>query len=238
MVRFCLDVNVMGTENVLRAALAEGKATSSTRANAPNAPRVVYAASSTHYGNQPTPFHESLSETLTSPYAHSKRSGEAVALLYDALHGVPATSLRLFMVYGPRQPRDGAYAIVTGTFLRAVENGEPLTIEGDGSQFRDFVHVADVARAFVLAAQTENARGAALNVGTGVGVSIGSVAEMVSPGGARASAPARAGDLRGTLADTCAAKRVLGFEARRDFGEEMRAAAEASRQRSLKQPEA
>jgi UDP-glucose 4-epimerase len=61
---------------------------------------------------------------------------------------------------------------------------------------------------------------------------------MVSPGGARASAPARAGDLRGTLADTCAAKRVLGFEARRDFGEEMRAAAEASRQRSLKQPEA
>ena len=235
MVRFCLDVNVGGTENVMRAALAASK----ERSNEGDAPaRVVYAASSTHYGNQPVPFTESKPELLTSPYAHSKRSGEAVAFLYDALHGVPATSLRLFMVYGPRQPRDGAYAIVTGTFLRAVENGEPLTIEGDGSQFRDFVHVADVARAFVLAAQTENARGAALNVGTGVGVSIGSVAEMVSPGGARASAPARASDLRGTLADTCAAKRVLGFEARRDFREEMRAAAEASRQRSLKQPKA
>ena len=237
MVRFCLDVNVMGTENVLRAALAEGKATSSTRANAPNAPRVVYAASSTHYGNQPTPFHESAPERLTSPYAHSKRSGEAVVLLYDALHGVPATSLRLFMVYGHREPRDGAYAVVTGTFLKALERGSALKIEGDGSQFRDFVHVTDVARAFVLAAQSDDARGVALNVGTGEGVSVSEVADIVSPGGARAFAPARANDLRGTLADTCAAKRVLGFEAKRDFREEMRATAEAARREREKAPD-
>ena len=159
-----------------------------------------------------------------------------MALLYDALHGVPVTSLRLFMVYGPRQPRDGAYAIVTGTFLRAVENGEPLTIEGDGSQFRDFVHVADVARAFVLAAQTENARGAALNVGTGWRLDGKRRRDGVA--GRHAPRRRRAPATCGTRSDTCAAKRVLGFEARRDFGEEMRAAAEASRQRSLKQPEA
>lgn len=225
MVRFCLDVNVGGTERVARAA-AEA-----ARDERREPARLVYAASSTHYGNQNTPFHESAPERLTSPYAHSKRSGEAVALLYDALHGVPATSLRLFMVYGERAPRDGAYAVVTGTFLKAVEKGEALKIEGDGSQFRDFVHVSDVARAFVLAAQTDAARGAAINVGTGEGVSVAEVAEIASPGGARAFAPARANDLRGTLADTCAAKRVLGFEAKRDFREEMRAAAEAARRK-------
>ena len=231
MVRFCLDVNVAGTENVARAAAAAAR-------EAKRAPaRVVYAASSTHYGNQPTPFHESAPERLTSPYAHSKRSGEAVVLLYDALHGVPATSLRLFMVYGHREPRDGAYAVVTGTFLKALERGSALKIEGDGSQFRDFVHVTDVARAFVLAAQSDDARGVALNVGTGEGVSVSEVADIVSPGGARAFAPARANDLRGTLADTCAAKRVLGFEAKRDFREEMRAAAEAARREREKAPD-
>ena len=231
MVRFCLDVNVAGTENVARAAAAAAR-------EAERAPaRVVYAASSTHYGNQPTPFHESAPERLTSPYAHSKRSGEAVVLLYDALHGVPATSLRLFMVYGHREPRDGAYAVVTGTFLKALERGSALKIEGDGSQFRDFVHVTDVARAFVLAAQSDDARGVALNVGTGEGVSVSEVADIVSPGGARAFAPARANDLRGTLADTCAAKRVLGFEAKRDFREEMRAAAEAARREREKAPD-
>ena len=231
MVRFCLDVNVAGTENVARAAAAAAR-------EAKRAPaRVVYAASSTHYGNQPTPFHESAPERLTSPYAHSKRSGEAVVLLYDALHGVPATSLRLFMVYGHREPRDGAYAVVTGTFLKALERGSALKIEGDGSQFRDFVHVTDVARAFVLAAQSDDARGVALNVGTGEGVSVSEVADIVSPGGARAFAPARANDLRGTLADTCAAKRVLGFEAKRDFREEMRATAEAARREREKAPD-
>ena len=231
MVRFCLDVNVAGTENVARAAAAAAR-------EAKRAPaRVVYAASSTHYGNQPTPFHESAPERLTSPYAHSKRSGEAVVLLYDALHGVPATSLRLFMVYGHREPRDGAYAVVTGTFLKALERGSALKIEGDGSQFRDFVHVTDVARAFVLAAQSDDARGVAHNVGTGEGVSVSEVADIVSPGGARAFAPARANDLRGTLADTCAAKRVLGFEAKRDFREEMRATAEAARREREKAPD-
>jgi nucleoside-diphosphate-sugar epimerase len=228
MVRFCLDVNVGGTENVMRAALAASK----ERSNEGDAPaRVVYAASSTHYGNQPVPFTESKPELLTSPYAHSKRSGEAVAFLYDALHGVPATSLRLFMVYGERQPKEGAYAVVTGTFLRRLENGEPVTIEGDGSHFRDFVHVSDVARAFVLAAQTDAARGAAINVGTGRSVSVRQVADIVSPQ-SQTNAPARANDLKGTLADTCLAKRVLGFEAKRDFRREMRAAVEAAKRKT------
>ena len=233
MVRFCLDVNVGGTENVMRAALAASK----ERSNEGDAPaRVVYAASSTHYGNQPVPFTESKPELLTSPYAHSKRSGEAVALLYDALHGVPATSLRLFMVYGERQPSEGAYAVVTGTFLRRLENGEPVTIEGDGSHFRDFVHVSDVARAFVLAAQTDAARGAAINVGTGRSVSVRQVADIVSPQ-SQTNAPARANDLKGTLADTCLAKRVLGFEAKRDFRREMRAAVEAAKRKTKPEDE-
>jgi nucleoside-diphosphate-sugar epimerase len=106
-----------------------------------------------------------------------------------------------------------------------------VTIEGDGSHFRDFVHVSDVARAFVLAAQTDAARGAAINVGTGRSVSVRQVADIVSPQ-SQTNAPARANDLKGTLADTCLAKRVLGFEAKRDFRREMRAAVEAAKRKT------
>jgi nucleoside-diphosphate-sugar epimerase len=219
MMRYCLDVNALGTENVMRAALVE------TRKAKDSKIKVVYAASSTHYGNQRTPFHESFPEILSSPYAHSKRSGESVVLLYDKLHDVPSISLRLFMVYGKREPSDGAYRVVTGTFLKQFSNDQALTIEGDGSHFRDFVHVADVARAFVMAAQSEKARGVSVNVGSGKAVTIKQVADLIDPHHQRRVA-AREHDLVGTLADTCAAKRVLGFEAKRDFATEMQRAVE------------
>ena len=104
-VRFCLDNNVLGTDNVLRASLTA------------KVSKVVYAASSTYYGNQPTPFAETLEYAVSSPYAQTKREGGAK--LYDELHGLPTVSLRLFMVYGERQPTEGAYSIVTGTFSQA-----------------------------------------------------------------------------------------------------------------------
>ena len=215
MIAFSLDVNVRGTANVMEAARLMGDSTSKSQ----SIPRVIYAASSTHYGNQPTPFREDAAEVLSSPYAHSKRSGEAVALLYGQLHAVPVISLRLFMVYGDREPTDGAYKVVTGVFRKTARLNKALIIEGDGTQFRDFVHVSDVAKAFVLAAQAESVTNSIFNVGTGVSTSIKSVADMISSD-QKFIAP-RKNDLRGTLADTCSAKRVLGFEAKRGFREEM-----------------
>ena len=207
MIRFCLDNNVLGTDNVLRASLTA------------KVSKVVYAASSTYYGNQPTPFAETLEYAVSSPYAQTKREGEMLAKLYDELHGLPTVSLRLFMVYGERQPTEGAYSIVTGTFLRQAAAGEPLTIEGDGSHYRDFVHVAD-ARAMVLAYQNPDARGTEVNVGSGDAVRVGEVADMISK--EQVHVPRRENDLVGTLADTCKAKKLLGFETTRVFKDEMR----------------
>ena len=209
MVKFCVENNVVGTENVLRAAL-----------RARTVRKVVYAASSTYYGNQPTPFAESLPMKISSPYAVTKHQGELLMRVYDEVHGLPTVNLRFFMVYGDRQPESGPYAVMTGIFLSQRERGEALTVEGDGTHFRDFVHVDDVVRSMILAWERAELRGVAVNVGSGRAVTVNEVAELI--GGEVRRGPARAGDLEGTLADTCAAKRALGFEARKSFEREIR----------------
>ena len=95
-----------------------------------------------------------------------------------------------------------------------------IYLPGDGSQSRDFVHVSDVARAFALAAQTPAANGLSVNVGSGTALSVSALADMV--GGERVAAAARVNDLRATLASTCRAKEVLGFETTRDFRDALR----------------
>ena len=209
MVKFCVENNVVGTENVLRSALRAGTVR-----------KVVYAASSTFYGNQPTPFAESLPMKISSPYAVTKLQGELLMRVYDEVHGLPTVNLRFFMVYGERQPESGAYAVMTGIFLAQRERGEALTVEGDGTHFRDFVHVDDVVRSMILAWERAELRGVTVNVGSGRAVTVNEVAEMI--GGEVKRVPPRAGDLEGTLADTCAAKRTLGFEARKNFEREIR----------------
>ena len=209
MVKFCVENNVVGTENVLRSALRAGTVR-----------KVVYAASSTFYGNQPTPFAESLPMKISSPYAVTKHQGELLMRVYDEVHGLPTVNLRFFMVYGERQPESGAYAVMTGIFLAQRERGEALTVEGDGTHFRDFVHVDDVVRSMILAWERAELRGVTVNVGSGRAVTVNEVAEMI--GGEVKRVPPRAGDLEGTLADTCAAKRTLGFEARKNFEREIR----------------
>ena len=203
MVNFCIENNVVGTDNVLRASLAA------------KVGKVVYAASSTYYGNQPVPFAEDLPMTVSSPYAQTKYEGELLMNLYNELYKLPTVNCRFFMVYGPRQPSEGPYAIVTGVFLKQRESGKPLTIEGDGSHFRDFIHVSDVARGLVMAYQNPEARGMTINLGSGSAVSVKEVADMVSA--EQVHLPERPNDLVGTLANTCVAKSVLGFETREDF---------------------
>lgn len=203
MATFNIERNALGTSNVLEAA-NETKLVN----------KVVYAASSTFYGNQPVPYVEGMPFRPTSPYAASKYMGELQMLTNDGLYNLPTLSLRFFMVYGPRNPSDGAYAIVTGKFLRRLMANEPLVIEGTGQQFRDFVHVRDVARACILGYQS-SVHGISVNVGSGVAHSVKDVADLISSN--QEHVAARRGDLEGTLADTCKAKELLRFNTSYDF---------------------
>jgi len=209
MATFNIERNALGTSNVLEAA-NETKLVN----------KVVYAASSTYYGNQPVPFDEEDPFRPTSPYAASKYMGELQMLTNDGLYSLPSLSLRFFMVYGPRNPSEGAYAIVTGKFLRRLLDGKPLLVEGSGVQFRDFVHVQDVGRSCILGYQGD-IRGTSINVGSGVAYSVKDVADMISSN--QEHVVARRNDLSGTLANTCRAKELLHFNASYDFRETMMA---------------
>ena len=149
-----VDVNVEGLLRVIEFA--------STR----RVPRIVFASSSTVYGNQ-----EGIGLTESTPpqpltvYALTKLAGEHLLRLYSAMHGFTHCSLRLFNVYGPRQAPDHPYANVTCKFSHAAANGLPVKLYGDGRQSRDFVYVADVVRAFLAVLERSDQQ--MYNVGTG-----------------------------------------------------------------------
>ncbi|KAJ3023481.1 hypothetical protein HKX48_002908 [Thoreauomyces humboldtii] len=214
MARFCTEVNALGSWNVLDAARKH------------KIKKVMYAASSTYYGNQPAPQSERDAPDFITPYAASKFEGEMQMQMFNNLFGVPTVSLRLFMVYGPRQPSKGAYAIVTGVFARQAAAGLPLTIEGEGDHSRDFIHVKDIVEGLILAQQTETVRGQVINLGTGTGYTVQQVADLVSPN--QVHVTGRKNDLMKTLADTCKMKKVLGYQPQREFLPEMSAVAQAT----------
>ncbi|MHC3437940.1 NAD-dependent epimerase/dehydratase family protein [Natrialbaceae archaeon A-gly3] len=178
--------------------------------------RVVAASSAAVYGHPvELPVTETTATEPASPYGVQKLALDEYARLYDRLYDLPTVTLRYFNVYGPRQ--QGPYSGVISTFLEQVRAGEPLTIEGDGEQTRDFVHVEDVVRANLLAATTDCV-GQAFNVGTGKRTSILELAETVRKAtGADVPIihqPPRQGDVRHSGADVSKARRKLGFEAR------------------------
>jgi UDP-glucose 4-epimerase len=200
-----LRVNVDGTVNVLEAARHAG------------AQRLVYAASSSCYGIPdvfPTP--ETAELRPQYPYALSKRLAEDCVLHWGRVYGMQANSLRLFNVYGPRAQTRGAYGGVFKVFLPQLLAGRPLTIVGDGTQVRDFVHVHDVARAFVLAA-TSPCHGEVFNVGSGEPQSVNRLAELL--GGEREHLPKRPGEPDATWADIGRITRLLGWRAEIGFEE-------------------
>lgn len=189
--------NVLGTANIL-AAIAKSE----------HDLHLVYAGSSTAYGLRRVPHHEDLLPDVQSPYSATKLAGELLIRSFVVTFGIKATVLRYFQVYGPGQPTTGAYALVTGVFLRQYAAGEPLTIEGDGSQTRDFVHVTDVARANVAALE-KNSEGMPINIGAGVMHSVSALADLISP--EQVHLPPRRIDLKETLADITCARDVLGW---------------------------
>ena len=192
--------NIDGTMSVLMAC-REGKVR-----------RVVYAGSSSSYGDQEKlPFTEDMRSNPLSLYALQKYVGEELMRLFSLNYGLETVSLRFFSVYGPHMRPDGAYALALPKFLAAKKAGKPLTITGDGSQTRDFTHVKDVTRACLLAATKDTVgKWKMLNIAAGRNVSVNTLAEMI--GGEKEYVAPRAGDAKDTWGDTTKAKELLGWE--------------------------
>ncbi len=201
--------NVDGTVRVLEAAR-----------NAKVA-RFLYAASSSCYGlaeEVPTP--ERAPTRPMYPYALTKWIGEQQVLHWTQTYGLPAVSLRLFNVYGPRQRTNGAYGAVFGVFLAQKLADKPFTVVGDGSQSRDFTYVTDVADAFMAAASSSET-GEVFNVGSGGHYSINHLVALL--GGNAVYLPKRPGEPDITFADIAKIHCLLGWRPKVPFEEGVRA---------------
>ena len=198
-------VNVEGTVNVLLAARDE------------QVRRVVFASSSSVYGNSGTlPRREDAAPDPISPYAVAKLAAERYCVSASRVYPLEAVALRYFNVFGPHQDPHSQYAAVVPKFIAAVAAGEPVPIYGDGKQSRDFTYIANVVEANLLAAEADGVSGAILNVATGRSATVDELADTI--GGIlgkpveKEYLPARAGDVRDSWADVSEARRLLGFE--------------------------
>lgn len=173
--------------------------------------RVVYAASSSAYGDQMVmPLKETMIPQPKSPYGLHKYYGEVMLKLWNDIHKIETVSLRFFNVYGPHFDPNGAYALVIGKFLKQRVENKPMTVTGDGEQTRDFVHVRDIVDALVRASRSENVgHGEVLNVGTGRGVSVNEIARMI--GGPIEYIPPRI-EPKHALADSSYIQLTLGWQ--------------------------
>jgi UDP-glucose 4-epimerase len=179
--------------------------------------RVVYAASSSAYGDTPTlPKIETMPARPRSPYALQKYTGEVYCQLFTELYGLETVALRYFNVYGPRQDPKSEYAAVIPRFVTACLGGVAPRIYGDGEQTRDFTCVVDAVRANLLAADAPRASGSVCNVAAGARTSLNQLlAEIRLQTGARVEpihVPAREGDVRDSLASLERSRELLGYE--------------------------
>ena len=209
------EVNISGTFNVLLAAHAGGVA------------RVVYAASSSAYGDTLVlPKVEDMAPRPKSPYALQKLAGEGYCTAFSESYGLETVSLRYFNVFGPRQDPTSAYSGVLSLFLKAAIEGRPPTIFGDGEQSRDFTYVEDVAELNLKAARAKGVSGRVYNGGNGGRITLNQAWDLVQRlAGVTLPAnygPPRRGDVRDSQADVTLAVRDLGHAPRFSFEEGMR----------------
>ena len=186
--------------------------------------RFVYSSTSSGYGNNPYPNDETQPDDCLNPYSASKVAGEKFCKMYYNLYGLETVVLRYFNVFGQRSPTKGQYAPVIGIFRRQRDAGEPLTLVGDGSQRRDFVHVEDVARANYLASMLplknmakfngHDYTGEVFNVGSGKNYSIKEIADAISDN--QINIPKREGEMDTTLADISKIGKVIGWQPKID----------------------
>ena len=189
--------NCVGTATILQCAREAG------------VKRFVYSSTSSAYGNNPYPNVETQPDDCLNPYSASKAAGEKFCKMYYDLYGLETVVLRYFNVFGERSPARGQYAPVIGIFERQSEAGESLTLVGDGSQKRDFIHVKDVARANYIAAtgSLDNHLGEVFNIGSGKNYSIKEIADTISSN--QVNIPMRDGEMDTTLADITKAQSIL-----------------------------
>ncbi len=209
--RFFNEVNTTGTLNVLEAARAAGVA------------RVMFAASSSAYGENEVPWVETMPPMPCSPYAATKLAGEGLVRAYSHSYGLDTAALRYFNVFGPRQNANSAYAAVIAAFAKAIVGGKQPLIYGDGEQSRDFTYIDNVVHANLLAARSAKPiKGEVINVGCGGQITVNHLAALVAPILGRPDLkpvhmPERAGDLKHSYADLRQAREILGFEPIVDF---------------------
>jgi len=207
-------VNAGGTLNVLEAA----RRTRVHAGQAGGVRRVVFASSTALYGDHVAlPLQEELPPRPLSPYAASKAAGEMYCTAFHASYGVPTVAMRFFNIYGPRQDPSSPYSGVVSIFAARMTRGERPVIYGDGKQTRDFVYVADVVRALLLACERDAAIGTVFNVASGKQTSILELAatlnQVLGTSLAPTFAPARAGEVRFSEGDARRAQEALGWEA-------------------------
>jgi len=200
-----LETNINGTQNVLLTARDAGVR------------RVVYASSSSVYGNTPTlPKREDMPTNPMSPYAVQKLTGELLCRVFTQIYGLETVALRYFNVFGPRQDPTSQYAAVIPRFLTAlIEKRRPIVF-GDGEQTRDFTYIANVVQANLLAATSPEAIGHAMNIGCGEQISLNTVlrlaGELLNMTIDVEYREPRPGDVRNSLADISLAQRLLGYK--------------------------
>ena len=197
-------VNIDGTLNVLVAA-RDAKVR-----------RVVYAASSSAYGETPTlPKVETMPAEPISPYGITKYVGELYAQVFGRVYGLENASVRYFNVFGPRQDPTSQYSGVLSRFMLGAIRGEPLTIYGDGEQSRDFTYVDNVVDETLRACEANGASGKVFNGGTGARITLNQVVKLLEKiTGKKLQVkydPPRAGDIRDSQAEISLAKKVLGY---------------------------
>ena len=190
-------------------------------------PRVVYASSSSVYGDRPElPKREDQPPAPVSPYAVSKAAGEQYAAAWTRLYGVETVGLRYFNVFGPRQDPKSQYAAVIARFIQWGLRGQPLEVHGDGTQSRDFTYIDNVVEANVLAGKAPGAAGEVFNIGCGDRVSLLDIVArlegLLGKKLERRHTPSRAGDVPHTLADVSKAKRLMGYSPLVGFDEGFR----------------
>lgn len=207
-----LDINVVGTQNVLLAARDAGVR------------RVIVASSCAVYGDgQHLPASEEQGPSPISPYAAHKLATEHLCRVFTHVYGLETVALRYFNVFGPRQDAASEYAAVIPRFLQAMLAGERPTVFGDGEQTRDFVSIDDVVRANLLAADAPAAVGHAVNIGSGAQTSLNAVlhvaGELLGIDPQPEYHAPRPGDVRDSVADIALARRLLGYEPQVTFRE-------------------
>lgn len=217
-VDFPLDTNaacVTGTVTLLNAARLAGVR------------RVVYAASSSAYGDQPTSSKRETDVPLPlSPYAAAKLAGEYYCRAFNATYGLATVALRYFNVFGPRQDPKSEYSAVIPRFITAILSGQQPVVYGDGLQSRDFTFVANVVHANLLAAEAPGVAGRVLNVANGTQFSLltllAAINKLLATNVQPRHDPPRVGDVRESLADITQARQLLGYEQQVDFEEGLR----------------